>query len=534
MEIKPFGSLRCNGWAISSTIIVSMIVLLGLNVILHLLDASSQTWVHIRDVLLWEYVVTSTQLALGVLILSTVVAVSLAWFVTVYDFPGRRLLSVGLVLPLAIPPFIGATTYVGFLGYTGMVQSGLRGLGVQVPPGALDIMSLKGAVVLFSVFLYPYTYMIVRSFLAGQSSQFIEAGRTLGRSPGGVFLFVVLPLARNAVVAGGTLVVLEVLSDYGVVSFFGLPVFGTAIFKAWISFSDVQAALRLSAILLVVVLLITWSERALRDPRRSVAASTRPRPIQTIRARGWTKVGIMLFTYGVFAIGVLVPLGQMIVWAVASRHAIRYHDLGAITFNSMALGLSCSAIILVFALIVANYRRHFPNRLSSVCSRLAVTGYSIPGAVIAVTVLLFFVEADRLLSTGLSRTLIMVITGYSIRYMAVAFQAVESGFEGIGTRFTETARTLGHGRLASLLQIDIPMMKDALVTAYILTFVDIVKELPLVLLLRPFNFSTLATKVFEYAHDEMIPESSMASLMIVGLSALPMVFLHIMKKRSPS
>ena len=524
--------LRFNGWAVCSTIIAAMIVLPNLGVLHHLFDAPTQAWFHIRRHLLWEYGVTTVRLSLCVFAASTLIAVPLAWFVTIYDFPGKGLLSFGLALPLAIPPYIAAYTYAGMLGYTGFIQTFLRdSLGVRPDPRFFDILSEGGAVFIFSLFLYPYTYMIVRSFLMRQSAQLVEAGRVLGAGMGGIFLRVILPLSRHAVLAGATLVILETISDYGVVSYFGVPVFSTAIFKSWISFSDVPTALRLSALLLVFVLLATSAEKHFRARVPVAPASARLRPLRPIRAEGPLKYAIMAFAYTVFGLGVLLPVGQIVVWTVRSWGTGRYGDFWGMALNSAGLALGCSAVIVVLSLIVANYHRLFRNRLSRVCSRLAIVGYSIPGTVVAITLLLFFLDLDRSFSLSLSRTLAMVAVGYVIRYMAIAFQNIESGFEKIGLRFTESARTLGYGRLACLLRVDLPMMKDALIGAFILTFVDIVKELPLVLFLRPFNFNTLSTKVFEYAHDEMIPESSPASLAIVLLSCVPMLILHRMRER---
>lgn len=522
---------RFNGWAVCSTIIAAMIVLPNLSVLHHLFDAPTQVWFHIRQHLLRDYVVTTVRLTLSVLAVSTLIAVPLAWFVTVYDFPGKGLLSFGLALPLAIPPYIAAYTYSGMLGYTGFVQTFLRDtLGVRPDPRFFDILSEGGAVFVFSLFLYPYTYMIVRSFLMRQSAQLVEAGRVLGAGMGGIFFRVVLPLSRHAILSGATLVALETISDYGVVSYFGVPVFSTAIFKSWISFSDVPTALRLSALLLVSVLLVTSAEKHFRSLPVG-PASARLRPLRPIRAEGPLKYAILLLAYGVFALGVLLPVGQIVVWTVRSWRTVRYDNFWSMAINSAGLALGCSAVIVVLALIVANYNRLFRNRLSRACSRLAIVGYSIPGTVVAITLLLFFLDLDRRLSLRLGRTLAMVTAGYVIRYMAIAYQNIESGFEKIGLRFVESARTLGYGRLACLLRVDLPMMKDALIGAFILTFVDIVKELPLVLFLRPFNFHTLSTKVFEYAHDEMIPESSPASLAIVLLSCVPMLVLHRLRER---
>ncbi len=533
MEISnSFRKKILNGWALESAAIALMVALPGFVILAHLFGPPTEAWIHIREHLLWDYVITSLKLGGGVFCLSLLLGVPLAWFITVYDFPGRNFLAFGLVLPLAIPPYIGAYTYAGMFSYTGFIQTFLRQHTFLVPHQKyFDIMTLPGAVCIFALFLYPYIYMILRAFLERQSSHVVEAGKVLGRGMGGIFFSLILPLSRKAILGGATLVVLEVLSDYGVVSYFGLPVFSTAIFKAWISFSDVQSALKLSALLLLGVFLLGGAGRLLGLSRQVTPSMAAINPLRRAPLKGLSKGLVMAFSYGIFFLGVLLPAGQMGVWAFMSRNTVRYTHLGTMALNSLGLGLLCSGIILVFAIILANYQRLYKNFLSQVYARLALWGYSLPGTVVAVTMLILFLEMETFLPFKLSATIAMVVAGYLIRYLAIGFQNVERGFEKIGPRFTESARLLGCSPLGALVKVDIPMMKASLVSAFILTFVDIVKELPIVLLLRPFNFYTLSTKVFEYAHDEMIPESSVASLLIIGLSSLPMVILHLMEKK---
>ncbi|PIE74718.1 MAG: iron ABC transporter [Deltaproteobacteria bacterium] len=533
MEIKSFFCKnRCNGWALSSAVIVLMAALPCLVVFYYFFSPSTEVWEHIRTYLLKEYILTSAGLAAGVFFLSTLIAVPLAWIVAMYDFPGKKFMSFGLALPLAIPPYIGAYTYSGIFGYTGFIQSFIRNYtSVNPNPDFFDIMNLKGAIIIFALFLYPYTYMIVSSFLHKQSAQFIEAGKLLGKNSWGLFFRLFLPLSKTAVIGGATLVVLEVLSDYGVVSYFGLPVFSTAIFKAWISFTDTQSALRLSAFLLAGAMVAGGGAVFLKGRGGLSPSSAKIRPVQPTRLTGLKKFGVMFFSYGIFFLGILLPVGQMAVWSIQSRHNISYKNLGHMFFNSIWLALVSSIIILVLALIVANYHRLFKNIFSKIYSSIIILGYSIPGTVIAVTMLVLFLNLDRMAGIGLANTIFMVIAGYIARYIAISFQALERGFEKTGNRFTESARLLGSGYLGSLIKVDIPMIKGALISAFVLTFMDIAKELPIVLFLRPFNFYTLSTKVFEYAHDEMIPESSAASLLIILISSAPMLLLYYLEKR---
>lgn len=507
-----------------------LIVLPNFDIIRRLFQPPGENWGHITEYLLKDSVVNSAVMLFFTILISAFTASLLAWFVTVYEFPGKTFLSLGLLLPIAIPPYIGAYTYAGMLGYTGVIQRFLRGvLHLSVSPQYFDIMNLPGAIFIFSIFLYPYTYVVVRSFLHRQSAGIIESGKLLGHSMTSIYFKIILPMARNAIVAGSTLVAFETLSDFGVVSYFGVHVFSTAIFKSWMSFGDVDSALRLSAIFLLGIITIVSVEKMTRKKIPGSFSSAKVRPITPMRLKGLKKAAVLFFVYVIFSLGFVIPLVQIILWTIYSLKNVRFLELHTMIFNTIVLAGFSALLITVAAIIIANYHRFYKNVLSSWFVRFAVIGYSIPSTVIAITVLLFVIDIDTLFSTHLYQTLVMIILAYLIRYLAVAYQNIESGFGKIGIRFAESSRVLGRGRLYTLIHIDLPMIKAGLAGAFLLVFIDIVKELPIVLILRPFNFATLSTKVFEYAHDEMIPESSVASLLIICISVLPVVLLYYHK-----
>ncbi|WKD59536.1 ABC transporter permease [Corynebacterium caspium] len=513
-------------WLLLSAIVVALMVLPLLGILSSLFKPSSDTWAHIQEHLLWLYLGETARLLLGTLCCSIVLASALAWVITAYDFPGRSFLSVALVLPLAIPPYIGGYTYAGLTGYTGAIQVWLREvLNWTPPPGLFNIMNLPGAIFIFTIFLYPYIYLVIRAFLERQANQLIEASRMLGSSRFRTYWQVVLPLTRNAVVAGATLVAFEVLSDYGVVSYFGLQVFTTAIFKSWLGYNDVTSALRLAGILLLVVTIVTVGEKSLRGARSHSYANSRVTPLVRVRAKGWKKLGIMILGYATLLVALIIPLTQMIYWAILSFSSIRLDGLLKSLLTSFILALCGATLTTIFALIVANHQRLWPTQSSKFLARITVMGYSIPSTVIALSILSIALWVDRQTGWGLSLTPALVVLAYTIRYLAVSMQSVESGFEKVGTQFAQSSRMLGRGPFATLLRIDIPMMPAAVIGGFLLAFIDMVKELPIVLILRPFNFSTLSTRVFEYANDEQIPESSFASLIIIGLALVPLLLL---------
>ncbi len=497
-------------------------MVLPLGVVLASLFAPvSEAWQHIRQHLLLSYVGNTLLLLGGTLLTTVIVGSALAWFVTAYDFPGKNWLVVGLVLPIAIPPYIGASTYASIVSYTGPIQVFFRNIGYPVPPGLLDIMNIPGAIAIFTLFLYPYVYLVIRGFLHLQASQLVEAATMLGDTRSRLYWRVILPLTRPAIVAGGTLVAFEVLSDYGVVSYFGLQVFTTAIFKSWQGFFDITAALKLSAFLMITVTAIVVIEKMLRGQHRYSYASPRIRPLSPVPADGPRRTVIIATTYGVFSFAIIIPLAQMIYWALVSWQNIDLSPLLQAWWTSLWLGIAGATLTTFFAVVILNHRRLWPGKISSLFARIAILGYSIPSTVIALAILSITVFISQTSGTVLQVTPPLVVIAYLVRYLAVGMQNVDSGFERIGTRYNESSRLLGSGPWATLFRVDIPMLRAALAGGFLLAFIDIVKELPIVLILRPFNFTTLSTTVFQYANDEMIPESSLASLLIITMTIIP-------------
>ncbi|WP_346962373.1 iron ABC transporter permease [Clostridium sp.] len=520
--------LKFNGWAVLSTIISLMIVLPNLDIIIHLFQKPNETWFHIKEYLLKDYITASIIIVTFTIIFTVIIGVTLAWLISAYDFPFRKFLRWSLILPLAIPPYIGAYTYAGMMSYTGVVQRFFRNtLSIEVNQKYFDIMSIEGTIFIFTLFLFPYVYMVTRTFLEKQSAGLIESARLLGSNSVGVFFRVIMPICRGVIVAGATLVALEVLSDYGVVSYFGIQTFSTAIFKSWISLGDVDSAIRLAGILMVVVFLILSGEKVLRGRKKFSFTNTKVRPIKRKKLEGIYKILASSYALLIFSLGFLIPVAQMIAWSFMSYKNIYYSDFFKMITNSILLAAGCSFLIVVMSLIIANYSRINSNILSKIYSKTTLVGYSIPGAVIAITMILFFVDIDsKFKGLALSGSIAMLIFAYLVRFLAVGFENIEGGFEKIGNKFTEASRSLGYGVTKTFFKVDIYMLKSVILGAFALTFVEIIKELPLVLNLRPFNFYTLSTKVFEYANDEMIPESSIPSLIIVIVSFIAIFILY--------
>jgi iron(III) transport system permease protein len=529
--VKRYVQKELNGWWIISIIGATVILLPILYVFLEIFQQPNENWFQIREYLLGNYVTNTVTLVLITGFLTIFLGVTLAWLTSAYDFPLRRFLRWGLILPLAIPPYIAAYTYRTMLSYTGFVQSTLRNqFEYQISPDLLSFSSLRGAIFIFTLFLYPYVYIIARAFLENQSSAYIESARLLGRKPTAVFIKVVLPLARPAIIGGAGLVIFEVLSDYGVTSYFGIHTITTAIFQTWFGLYDVDTAMRLAAWLMFIIIGVFILERLLRQ-RKRYHLSNKSKPLVPIKLTGLPGAAAFLYCLIVLSLGFIIPLIQLFAWAGLTFNKIWDISFFTLLAQTVSIAIISTLIIIIVSTVIANVCRS-KWAFSYMLSKGITAGYSIPGAIIAIGVLAIFIKMDESLAPiysfmglgkaplVLSMSIVMLIVGYIIRFMATGYNAVEVGFDKLGTKYTEASRLLGHGVTKTFFRVELPLIKGALLSGFILTFVEICKELPLVLLLRPFNFETLATKTFQYAKDEMIHEAAIPSLMIIGISVI--------------
>ena len=529
---------QLNGWAILSFIALVFIVLPGVVVLVELFAPVNDNWQHIREYLLPTYVRNTLFIMLATGLLTTIIGTSLAWFVTVYDFPFRRFFKWALILPLAIPPYIGGYTYHGILNYTGVIQTTLRNeFGITVDQTYFNIMTIQGTVFIFTLFLYPYIYTITRAFLHNQSSSMIENARILGRGSWDIFFTVVIPISRVAIIGGVSLVLMEVLNDYGVVKYFGIQTFSTAIFSTWFGMKDTSSALKLAGTLMILVIAILTMERLVRGRKQFSYATTKVKPLKPRQLTGWHRYAVFGYVATIFAVAFLIPFVQLVAWTVLTFEQVFTAEFFRLVWNTVSVAFIATVIILVFALIIANYTRLFPSNMTRVISKVTTLGYSIPGAAIAIAVITLFLQLDEwVLNVALAldlgqtfvfrTTLIMLIFAYVIRFLAIGYNSIESGFEKVGKSFTEASRMLGWGTVQTFFRVDIPMIKGAIMSAFILVFIDIMKELPLTLFLQPFNFSTLATQAFKYVSDEKIHEAALASIVIVLMSGLLIFVFH--------
>ncbi len=519
---------------------LALILMMPLLVVLaHVFQPAGEVWSHLVDTVLQEYVINSLLLMLGVAIGTLVLGVGSAWLTSMCSFPGRGIFEWALLLPMAIPAYIIAYTYTGMFEFAGPVQSLLRewtswSYGDYWFP---QIRSLQGAALMLSLVLYPYVYLLTRAAFLNQSLCVLDVSRTLGNTPLQTFLRVALPLARPAIVAGLSLALMETLADYGTVQYFGVPTFTTGIFRTWYGLDSAPAAAQLAATLLLFVFALIYLEGRSRKQARYHHTSQRHQAIRRIPLRSWRSVAGFVFCAGILLLGFLLPAGQLMVWAVTVAEESLDRAFMVLILNSLRLAGMAALLALLLALFLGYGRRMLPGRVLQLAVRITGLGYAVPGTVIAVGVIIPFAWMDNTfdswmraqfgVSTGLllSGTLVALLFAYLVRFLAVSLQTVEAGLGRIRPSMDESARSFGLRPLQIMGRVHVPILKGSLLTALLLVFVDVLKELPATLILRPFNFNTLAVRAYELASDERLADAAPAALAIVAAGIVPVILL---------
>jgi iron(III) transport system permease protein len=538
---------RVGGLVAAALVVASLAVVpilaVGVNIFA---GGTGGTWSHLASTVLPEYVGNTVRLLLGVGAGVIFGGVATAWLTVMHDFPGRRVFEWALILPLAMPAYVMAYTYTDLLQFVGPVQTALRAaFGWEAGDYWFpDVRSAGGAVLMFSFVLYPYVYMLARAAFLERASGMLEVSRSFGYGPWGSFFKVSLPLARPAVAAGVALALMETLADYGTVSYFAVQTFTTGIYRAWFSLGDRIAAAQLSATLLGFVVLVLMLERASRGRARFHNTTGRNRPLPGRRLRGAGAAAAVLVCLAPLLIGFLIPAGILLKLALAEGDAQFGERFVQLARNSFTLALLSAVLAVLLALLLAYAVRINRGGLPSVLNRIVGLGYAVPGSVIAVGVLIPVTRLDNWLASGieaafgtnpgllLSGGITAVIYAYLVRFLAVALHTVEASLAKITPSMDDAARSLGYGQGETLARVHVPLLRGSLLTAGLLVFVDVMKELPATLVMRPFNFDTLATQTFQLASDERLAEASTAALAIVGVGLLPLVVLSRQIARS--
>lgn len=530
---------RPDGWATLATFGAAIIALPVLVVLASWLWPAAEIWGHLIDTVLPRYLRDTGLLLAGVGVGVAVIGVGTAWLASMYRFPGQRSFEWMLLLPMAVPAYVIAYTYTGLLDYAGPVQTlfrdatGLTGPEYWFPA----IRTLPGAAIVMSLVLYPYVYLLTRAAFLEQSACALEVGRTLGHGGWGTFWRVGVPLARPSIVAGIALALMETLNDIGTVDFFGVDTLTRGVFRTWLDLNERLAGTQLAALTMLVVFALLWLERRQRGHARYHHATHRYQPLPRIQLRGWAAALAWTACAAPVILGFAVPALALAVWCGMTAEKVvdeRFFEL-VLSSVSVSAAAGLLAVALALALAYAARLRPIPPVLAAV--RFAAMGYAVPGAVVAVGVMTAFSWMDNTLdawvrenmgvSTGLllSGTVAAVLFAYVVRFLAVALHTVEAGLGRVSPGMDAAARTLGHGPRRTLMRVHAPMIRGSVLTAGLLVFVDVMKELPATLILRPFGFNTLAVRTYEYAIDEQLMEASSSALAIVLAGIVPVILL---------
>lgn len=525
-----------NQWAILTLVLVGFIALPVISIGVKLFSGPGETWGHIVENLLLDYIGNSLFLVFFCGFMVVFLGVSTSWLVARFEFPFRKQLEWLLILPLAIPSYIVAYSYAGILDYGGSLELILRFLRLDFI--RIDIMNKTGLAFVLGISLFPYVYVSSRAFFLNQANNLMEASKMLGVGEIKSFFKLILPLARPAIVAGLVLVLMEVLNDYGAARYFGVNTFTTGIFRSWFSLAEPETAVYLSALLISIVFGLILLEKF---QRRKIQFSNSKTGSQGIHRRTVSK----RLQYAIFSsvllpvlLGFIIPVAQLIYWATLTYENVFTSSFLIISFQSFGIAF-LTAIITVIAAILLIYFSKW-SRIGSLknIAKLGVLGYAIPGAVVAIGIMIPTIFIDKWLIKTLdylfeiqpgliiSGTLIALIYAYVIRFLAVAFNPIESTALKVSDSIPDSSRILGVGNIKTFFKIDLPLIKTGVLSAFILVFMDVIKELPLTLILKPFQVNTLAVKAYEYASDEMVMEAAIPSLMIILTVMLPVIFLN--------
>lgn len=529
---------KWNWLKMAAMLIAAILTLPILVVVINVLTGDSEVWQHLYQTVLAEYISNSLLLMLGVGTGVLIIGVPCAWLTSMCDFSGRAFLSWALLLPMAVPAYIIAYTYTGVLDFAGPVQTFIRELtGWRYGEyWFFEIRSLGGAIVMLTLVLYPYVYLMSRAAFLEQSENTLEVSRTLGYSGRAVFFKLALPLARPAIVTGLTLALMETLADYGTVQYFSVNTFTTGILRTFYGFGDVAAASQLAGVLLIFVAVLILLERHSRHRIRYHASGLKKASSRRIALSGGRGLMACIFCFFPILVGFLIPVSVLAYWAIfkAEMPGTNFIQLA---WNSFYLAAMASLIVVSLALVLSYAIRLNSGKTVRASVGIAGLGYALPGTIIAIGTIVPLAWLDHRIidlvkhysgdRVGLifSGTLVALLFAYTVRFMAVSLGAVQNGLGKIKPSMDMAGRSLGMSPFKVLTRIHIPLLKGSVLTAILIVFVDVLKELPATLVLRPFNFNTLAVRAFELASDERLVDAAPASLMIVLVGLVPVILL---------
>lgn len=504
------------------------------------LQGGSEVFTHLWDTVLWDYIMNTLILIFGVCVLSCAIALPLGWLTAYCSFPGKKQFEWALMLPLAMPTYIIAYVYTDLLDYAGPVQSTLRQwFGWQSPNDYwfFDIRTLPGAIVMIALVLYPYLFLIFKTALREQSFKLVQASQLMGLNAWQSFFRVSVVLSRGAIVAALALISMETMADYATVSYFAISTLTTAVFDTWFGYYSLTAAAKISGVMLLILFLVLMAERF---SRRNQAVFERQSGVNSEALyvlKGKTAWLATLFCSVILLLAFFIPIGVLLGYGVNYFEQAWNNEFFNYAWQSLKVATVVSVITLVLSVLVVFYQRIAKQAYPLLPGRLASTGYALPGTVLAIAVLLPLTllenSLNRLLQPYdldigllLTGSVLTIVFAYIVRFYAVAHGAIESSFLRISPSLDMASQSMGKSLGSTLALVHLPLLRRGLLTAALLVFIECMKELPTALLLRPFNFETLATHVFQYVSDEQLELASISALFIVVVGLIPLYFIN--------
>ena len=525
-------------WRILPTLTFVVFVSPLVIVLLSLTGDYSDNWTHLYNFVLGDYITNSIFLVLGVGLISLIIGTSSAWIITKYDFFGRRILEWALILPLAIPPYILAYTFTGLFDDYGSANEFIRWVFnldssfVFFP----NVRNIFGAIIVFAFTLYPYIYLISRAAFLNQSKTLTDAGRILGLGGYRIFINLGLPMIRPAVIAGLMLVIMETLSDFGAVDHFAIQTFTTGIFRTWYGMYDLHTAMQLASLLLLFIIVFLVLERSSRMNAAYNSPVSNTNSSSSEKLNGGKSFLCFIGCFIPIFIGFILPIIELSRWAFAYNTGFFNESFFIQAKNTILIALMASIVCTVIAFTINFSVRHtnviFLKRINPFLS----VGYGVPGLILAVGIVQMFTYLDKGIFIGfdfvLTGSLFGLLLAYLIKSYALSNSTIESGFERLSNRLDDSARVLKSSGWNLLLRVHFPLMKTSLLTSILLVMSEVVKELPATLILRPFNFDTLAVSTYIYAAEERMFEAASPAIAIVVIGLIPIIILTRMIKDS--
>jgi len=532
----PYGFRAIFSWRFIPVLVAVLVLIPVGTILLSFLAPAGDVWQHLVETILPSLLINTFWLTLGVAASSALLGVSLAWFTAVCEFPGRKFFSWGLLLPLAIPAYVMAFVTLGLFDFTGPVQTLLRS---WVGPEQFwfpNVRGRLGVIIVMTLAFYPYVYLLARNAFLTQGKRSLEAAQSLGFNRMQGFLKVALPMARPWIASGVMLVLMETLADFGTVAVFNYDTFTTAIYKAWFSMFSLSAASQLASLLIVIVFVLIVMEQQFRS-RMRYAETKHSSRIPRIPLTGWRAWGVAGFALAILFFAFLLPITQLIIWATDTFvEEFNQLYLGFLWHSLMLSGLAALLTCSVAVLVVYSARRH-PDTVTRVAVRIATIGYALPGVVLAVGIFVPLAWLDNWLSemamqlfhieTGLliQGTLAIMLIAYMTRFLAVGHNPIDSAMQRITFSIDEASMGLGLNGWSTLKRVHLPILKGGIFTAVTLVFVDVMKEMPITLMTRPFGWDTLAVRIFEMTSEGEWEQAALPAVALVLAGLIPIVLL---------